>query len=144
MLLSEIVQRYPKMQAKYTFPGIDRDQLYLASYAHLSSTTYDKCDLNQIIYRPARPDNEPRIYYGTIGSANLVIKDPVVRDELKKDMNILCVEMEAASLMSDFPCLVIRGICDYADSHKNKQWQPYAAAVAAGYMKKLLMTIPVQ
>ena len=59
-------------------------------------------------------------------------------------MNILCVEMEAAGLMSDFPCLVIRGICDYADSHKNKQWQPYAAAVAAGYMKELLMTIPMQ
>ena len=68
----------------------------------------------------------------------------MVRDELKKDMNILCVEMEAAGLMSDFPCLVIRGICDYADSHKNKQWQPYAAAVAAGYMKELLMTISVQ
>lgn len=52
--------------------------------------------------------------------------------------------MEAAGLMNDFPCLVIRGICDYADSHKNKQWQPYAAAVAAGYMKELLLTIPVQ
>jgi len=59
-------------------------------------------------------------------------------------MNILCVEMEAAGLMNDFPCLVFRGICDYADSHKNKQWQPYAAAVAAGYMKELLMMIPVQ
>jgi hypothetical protein len=46
--------------------------------------------------------------------------------------------------MDDFPCLVIRGICDYADSHKNKQWQPYAAAVAAGYMKELLMAIPGQ
>ena len=144
VLLSEMVQRYPKMQAKYTFPGMDRDQLYLASYVHLSGATCDQCDLDQTIYRPARPDNEPRIHYGTIGSANLVVKDPVVRDELKKDMNILCVETEAAGLMSDFPCLVIRGICDYADSHKNKQWQPYAAAVAAGYMKELLMTIPVQ
>jgi hypothetical protein len=50
--------------------------------------------------------------------------------------------MEAAGLMDTFPCLVIRGICDYADSHKNKTWQGYAAAVAAAYMKELLSYIP--
>jgi len=55
---------------------------------------------------------------------------------------VLCVEMEAAGLMDEFSCLVIRGICDYADSHKNKRWQPYAAATAAVYMKELLDVIP--
>jgi hypothetical protein len=44
--------------------------------------------------------------------------------------------------MDSFPCLVIRGICDYADSHKNKIWQPYAAATAAAYAKELLNIIP--
>ena|SRR5256885_15501310 len=56
----------------------------------------------------------------------------------------MCVEMEAAGLMDSFPCLVIRGICDYADSHKNKKWQPYAAATAAAYMKEILSVIPAQ
>jgi hypothetical protein len=51
--------------------------------------------------------------------------------------------MEAAGLMNDFPCLVIRGICDYADTHKNKEWQGYAAAVAAAYAKELLLVVPV-
>jgi hypothetical protein len=46
--------------------------------------------------------------------------------------------MEGAGIMNSFPCLIIRGICDYADSHKNKQWQNYAAAVAAAYAKLLL------
>jgi nucleoside phosphorylase len=50
--------------------------------------------------------------------------------------------MEAAGLMNSFPCLVIRGICDYADSHKNKQWQPYAAGAAAAYAKEMLLMIP--
>lgn len=50
--------------------------------------------------------------------------------------------MEAAGLMNDFPCIVIRGICDYADSHKNKRWQPYAAATAAAYGRELLEQIP--
>jgi nucleoside phosphorylase len=49
--------------------------------------------------------------------------------------------MEAAGLMNHFPCLVIRGICDYSDSHKNKEWQGYAAMVAAAYAKDLLYQI---
>ncbi|KAL3444390.1 hypothetical protein BJX65DRAFT_310973 [Aspergillus insuetus] len=47
--------------------------------------------------------------------------------------------MEAAGLMNTYPCLVIRGICDYADSHKNKAWQGYAAATAAAFAKELLL-----
>jgi hypothetical protein len=54
------------------------------------------------------------------------------------------VEMEAAGLQDEFQCLVIRGICDYADSHKNDIWQPYAAATAAAYAKELLSIIPPQ
>ncbi len=50
--------------------------------------------------------------------------------------------MEAAGLINDFPCLVIRGICDYADSHKNKDWQEHAAAVAAAYAKEFLSMVP--
>jgi NACHT domain len=50
--------------------------------------------------------------------------------------------MEAAGLVGDSQCLVIRGICDYSDSHKNKQWQKYAAAAAAAYAKELLSVMP--
>ena len=66
----------------------------------------------------------------------------MTRENLRQELDVLCFEMEAAGLMDDFPCLVIRGICDYADTHKNKRWQPYAAAVAAAYAKELLCVIP--
>ncbi|KAF3798540.1 hypothetical protein GCG54_00015244 [Colletotrichum gloeosporioides] len=52
--------------------------------------------------------------------------------------DVLCFEMEAAGLMTEFPCIVIRGISDYADSHKNDDWQYYAAATAAACTKELL------
>jgi len=72
-----------------------------------------------------------------------VVKNAAQREKLKSgDLDIMCVEMEAAGLMDSFPCLVIRGICDYADSHKNKKWRPYAAAAAAAYMRELLSVIP--
>jgi nucleoside phosphorylase len=44
--------------------------------------------------------------------------------------------------MLDFPCIVICGIYDYANSHKNKQWQGYAALTAATYTKELLRHVP--
>jgi hypothetical protein len=72
------------------------------------------------------------------------MKDALVRDKLAREKDVLCFEMEAAGLMNNFPCLVIRGICDYADSHKNKDWQGYAAMVAAAYAKDLLCRIPPQ
>jgi hypothetical protein len=122
--LSEMIRRYPQMLAQYLFPANSQDQLFLASYAHQPGDACDQCDPSQTVSRPLRPDNEPRVHYGTVGSANLVLKDSATRGRLKNDMHILCVEMGAAGLMNNFPCLVIRGICDYADSHKNKRWQP--------------------
>ena len=79
----------------------------------------------------------------SIASGNQVIKDAAVRDRLSAELGgVLCFEMEAAGLMNSFPCLVVRGICDYADSHKNKRWQPYAAGTAAAYAKEVLSVIP--
>lgn len=49
--------------------------------------------------------------------------------------------MEATRLVNHFPCLVVRGICGYADSHKSKEWQGYAAMGAAAYAKDLLNRI---
>jgi nucleoside phosphorylase len=72
-----------------------------------------------------------------------VIKSASERDRVSAELGgVLCFEMEAAGLMNSFPCLIIRGICDYADSHKNKRWQLYAAAAAAAYAKELLSVIP--
>ncbi|KAF4856282.1 Vegetative incompatibility protein HET-E-1 [Colletotrichum siamense] len=50
--------------------------------------------------------------------------------------------MEAAGMMDILPCLPIRGICDYSDSHKNKSWQRYAAATAAALATELLAVLP--
>ena len=72
------------------------------------------------------------------------MKDAILRDKLAREQGVLCFEMEAAGIMNRFPCLVIRGICDYCDSHKNKQWQGYAAMTAAAYTKELLMMIPCE
>ena len=83
------------------------------------------------------------VHYGTIVSANREMSDAAQRDRVSAELGgVLCFEMEAAGLMNSFPCLVIRGICDYADSHKNKTWQAYAAGTAAACGKEVLSVIP--
>jgi hypothetical protein len=87
-------------------------------------------------------EDNPAIHYGLVASANQLMKDAIIRDKLASERDVLCFEMEAAGLMNQFPCLIIRGICDYSDSHKSKEWQGYAAMVAAAYAKDLLSRIP--
>ena len=132
------------MEEEYLYPGMEHDQLFEATYHHKGGKICRLCDRSKVVERAPRRKSAPRIHYGTIGSANEVIKDSETRDKLRTDLGILCVEMEAAGLIDEFSCLVIRGICDYADSHKNKSWQPYAAATAAAYAKELLSIIPAQ
>lgn len=72
------------------------------------------------------------------------MKDASIQDKFGAENDVLCFEMEAAGFMNHFPCLLIRGICDYADSPKNKGWQGYASITAATYAKDLLYGIPGQ
>ncbi|KAF3316276.1 hypothetical protein TWF173_002597 [Orbilia oligospora] len=136
--ITQAIQKYPLIQDNFTYPGAQQDQLFDWEYEHTGGETCRNCDINRIERRASRSSPEPRIHYGVIASGNQVIKHGQMRNKLAKEMGVYCVEMEAAGLMDTFPCLVIRGICDYADSHKNKKWQDYSAATAAAYTKELL------
>ncbi|KAI2479975.1 Pfs NB-ARC and Ankyrin domain protein [Pyrenophora tritici-repentis] len=120
------------------------DLLFRAAYNHERGPRCDQCSVENLEPRLERKSQaEVKVHYGTIASGNKVIKDAVERDKVSRWLGgVLCFEMEAAGLMNSFPCLVIRGICDYADTHKNYQWQAYGAGTAAAYAKELLSVIP--
>ncbi|KAL1598069.1 hypothetical protein SLS59_007079 [Nothophoma quercina] len=120
------------------------DLLFKAAYNHEHGATCDQCSAESRQPRPERESGaEVTVHYGTIASGNQVMKDAAERDRVSAELGgVLCFEMEAAGLMNSFPCLVIRGVSDYADTHKNYQWQAYAAGTAAAYAKELLSAIP--
>ncbi|EXA28433.1 hypothetical protein FOVG_19962 [Fusarium oxysporum f. sp. pisi HDV247] len=139
-----ILEKNPRLWRKYKQPGSGTDNLFKSDFTHdLSCATTCSDDASNLILRPERTEDEdnPAIHYGLIASADRLMKDALARDRLSEEKEVLCFEMEAAGLMNHFPCLVIRGICDYSDSHKNKEWQGYAAMVAAAYAKDLLREI---
>lgn len=142
--LAENVQRLHDME-DYQQPAVDR--LYAADYLHTDGQNCDQCNSDSVVARPERRDHRIlHVHYGTIASGNSVLKDAVARDAYAKDpeLNVLCFEMEAAGLMNNVPCLIIRGICDYCDSHKNDDWHKYAALTAAAYARELLLVLRPQ
>ena len=125
-------------------PISEMDILFEASSKHVGSTDCKQClEECHVTHREPQLDYQPVVHYGTIASGNTLMRNGVARDKINSDLGgVLCFDMESAALMNIFPSLIIRGISDYADSHKDKKWQPYAAAAAAAYAKEPLSVIP--
>lgn len=149
----QTIHRNPRLKKDYSQPSTQMDVLFRSSYLHQDDSRLctDCCSpgAENIISRPPRTQDSSadqmdtvRIHYGLIASADRLMKDAAIRDQLAETEGVMCFEMEAAGLMESFPCLVIRGICDYSDTHKNDIWQGYAAATAAAYAKELLTVMP--
>ncbi|KAL3450047.1 hypothetical protein BJX65DRAFT_294294 [Aspergillus insuetus] len=124
-VIRKALSENPSMEGRFSRPA--HDCLFDALYDHPDmNASCTGCDPNMQIKRPARDFKDPRIHYGTIASGNQIMKHG------------------AAGIMNFLPCLVIRGICDYCDTHKNKDWQGYAALAAAAYAKVVLSFVPGQ
>lgn len=135
---------------------LPEDLLFKSDYNHISRIPDSShknneegycqlCDKSMIVDRPPSKNNFG-IHYGLIASVNRAVIDANLRKKLKEcHTDITCVDTEVANIIHDeFPCIFIRGICDYADSHKNKAWQGYAAVTAAACAKVLLTALPVR
>ncbi|KAI4722832.1 purine and uridine phosphorylase [Aureobasidium sp. EXF-10727] len=121
-------------------PGVDN--LFSKTYTHRGGDSCENCEGAYLQSRTPRLDSMPKVHYGAIASGDQVVKDAVFAEKIRVKHGIICFEMEAAGLDA-FPCLVIRGISDYADTHKNDAWHAYAAATAAAYAKELLSVVPL-
>ena len=125
--LSAMFEKSSRLRNSYQSPAPELDELF-------------KLDGNTKV--AGRPEREPgpEIHYGLVASGDQLIRSAANATEISKRVggnDVLCFEMEAAGIMTQFPCIVIRGISDYADSHKNA-WQHYAAATAVACAKELL------
>lgn len=119
---------------EFQYPGQKDDRLF--------EGIQDDSAAPKFVERAARDETErTRVWYGSIGSGNSLMRNSRRRDELRDEYDLIGLEMEAAGVINTLPTGVIRGVCDYGDSQKNKVWQPYAAAVAAAYAKGILYTI---
>ncbi|KAG6987556.1 hypothetical protein FOFC_05764 [Fusarium oxysporum] len=138
----DVLRQEPELRAEY--PGSTKDRLFEVSYRH----TEDQKSCEQLgcngglVLRSrleiagARPT--PDIHVGLMASGDSVLKSGKDRDRIAAAEGVIAFEMEGAGVWDSFPCIVVKGACDYADSHKSKVWQRYAAATAAACAKAFL------
>ncbi|KAI1294320.1 purine and uridine phosphorylase [Xylaria venustula] len=133
-----------------TYPGITEDRLFKPTYKHKHHdglrcpvcNSWDGvcdealtlsceelgCDEHELVTRkrPESLSGIPIIHFGLFASSDSVMKSGEARNQAASRDGIIAFEIEGAS------------VCDYADSHKSKRWQAYAAATAAATTKAIL------
>lgn len=156
----ETFQNEVKSFEKY--PGLAEDKLYESSYRHMHHAPTDCtqcCEETGVICEDAMGASCKRlgcdethlqdrsteswpplcqIHFGIFASGDTVMKSGEDRDHLSKQYGVIGFEMEGAGVWETLPSLVIKGVCDYADSHKSKSWQRHAACTAGAATKYLL------
>ncbi|KAI0552367.1 hypothetical protein F4679DRAFT_535397 [Xylaria curta] len=119
--------------------------------ARISTCDTLGCDLGKLVVRQRHShimnsvkNRLPAIHFGAYASGDTVMKSGEHRDQIAAREEVIAFEMEGAGVWEIFPCIIIKGVCDYADSHKNKKWQEYSAFTAAGCLKALLEVWPTK
>lgn len=136
--LPRIMRRKFRRLPEFGYPDLD-DRLFQATYEHESTTPgCDTCDYRKWVHRNQRESNNPVIHYKPIALTSQVMRSATHRDRVARELGVVCFSMDAANIADTFPCLVIRGISDYSDSHKDNRWRKYAAAAAASCARELL------
>jgi len=137
-----VLQQRPRLRAAY--PGKAHDRLFKPDYMHQDNEKtcdelgYDGHFMTRQRLLPHLADPSPMVHFGLIASGNSVMKSGRDRDKVAMKEDVIAFEMEGAGAWDSFPCVVLKGACDYADSHKNKLWQRYATAAAAACTKGFL------
>lgn len=144
------LQNHELLGARFKHPGLEHDMLFQQSYMHVGDYTSHckNCDTYQLVKRKSRNDSDKNLfiyYQGRVATGNSVIMNGEKRDSISAQCGgALCIEMEVAGVEVNCRCLVIRGISDYADSHKSDLWRSYAAGKAVVFARELLGKIPAR
>lgn len=136
----------PMVQAQVKHSAVNTNQPHEAGHSHECLDVNWFC--SQTVHGPIQGDDEPGVHHAHFPPSNRVVKDPQTHDIVsRKSEGVLGFEAKAAGLMANFPDLILRGVCDYANtlSRQTKvDWQAYAAATAAAYARELLLSLSME
>lgn len=142
--IEEAKERLHSEESSFARPSIKSDKLFLT-----------KPDGQKIQMEHPKPvgkaarlfrEGQPNIRHGTIGAGRLVSRNDHMRREFAEMNGIKAYDAEYDAVLQSLEgnrndsVLLVRGMADYVDG-SNKDWQPYAALVAAAYMKALICNL---
>ncbi|KAL3481062.1 hypothetical protein BJX99DRAFT_254040 [Aspergillus californicus] len=144
--VKDIMDRNPAFEKREgAIPDIATDRLFQSDYQH-ESYKCEECDTTKLVTpaRQPRSENIAVVHQGTIATAGVTVVDTYTRDRLiRANPEYLCMDDGLWIMGTQWPCLVIRGVSHYADSHFNDDWISYATLNAGAYAKILLNSLLV-
>ena len=90
----------------------------------------------------------PVIHYGCVGAGAALNKDHNVRSEFAMEHEVKVVESGFEAVLESIEgnrkesFAVIRGVSDYTDGSRRREWQPYASLAASAVMKAVILALP--
>lgn len=133
-------------EANFFRPSSETDRLYMSlggkdviEVAH--PVAPDSCNV-------FRKDGLPRVHFGAIGSGRHIVRDDSMRQEFADKYDIIAMDHEFDAVVDSIfgnrkDCyMFIRGIADYRDGTRRKEWQPHSALLAAAFMKAVISAMP--
>ncbi|KAL3280096.1 hypothetical protein HHI36_017602 [Cryptolaemus montrouzieri] len=91
-----------------------------------------------------RQEGRPRIHLGSIASGRQIVREDSIRQKFAAQMGVLSFDCEFDAVIESIlgnckdSFICIRGIADYKDGTRQKEWQPYASLVAASVTKAII------
>ncbi|CAG9860984.1 unnamed protein product [Phyllotreta striolata] len=128
-------------ESDFKMPHSDTDKLYMS---------IGEKDLIEVAH-PVPLDNSkkrlegcPRIHLSTVASGRQVVKEDRLRQQFANQVGALAFDCEFDTVIESIlgnckdSFIIIRGISDYKDGTRRKEWQPYASLAAASVMKAII------
>lgn len=134
-------------EARFQRPPAENDRAYQVINGEEYEVDHPKVTKGSL--RSTHPGS-PIVHYGCIGTGPMLSKDYNIRSQLAMLNELKAVDSGFEAIMESIEgnrkesFCIIRGISDYSDGSKKKEWQPYASLGAAALMKVLVMALPVE
>ncbi|KAL7794257.1 nucleoside phosphorylase domain-containing protein [Trichoderma ceciliae] len=146
------LRQLQQARQSYNYPGTAEDKLLDSTYRHKHRASRTcvcrksgQLELEHDLTKKRELENakdskaqEPAIHFGAIASGDTVMKSDAHRDEISREENVIAFETEGAGAWEEMPCIIVKGVCNYADCHKSDKWMRFAAATSASAAKAVL------
>ncbi|XP_014219995.1 uncharacterized protein LOC106647932 isoform X2 [Copidosoma floridanum] len=132
-------------QSEHNFeaPPIESDKLYMnIGERDVIEVSHPSAPKGDALY--ARNNSCQQIHLAPIASGRCVSRDDQLRQKFSSRFGILAYDAEMDAVVDSVlgNCrdnfAVVRGIADYKDGSRGKEWQPYAALAAASVVKAMI------
>ncbi|GFY79434.1 uncharacterized protein TNIN_484861 [Trichonephila inaurata madagascariensis] len=146
--IEEGLKQLKDKESSFCRPPSDTDKIYCMSVEGGDLVDVGHPQPMEGAFDPRKP-GLPVLHFGAVGSGKILMQDDTKRLAFADHHGIMSFDTGFGSVVESIfgnrkdDYVFIRGISDYKDGTKKKEWQPYASLAAASVMKAIICNLDV-